>query len=308
VSFLYTAGSVTPGIRHQAISWAPTGALGSCKLLSFMRSPLQPTSDSARANIAKTRIGLISRPMQTFPLCLQPECLAKGFHVQGFRQKGPDCLRASHWRLLLGDPGIERLQVTRLQANLNGRSFACWRRPPSFLWLHGFLFHKSVVPQKRAEGKRTFRPGSNLQQGTSLCRRLILNLPQVYLTMSRSPTARFVCARRYEEGGAQMGLGRVDGGCPSRRSKNLPLRFPGAVLYSPQGLSPRKPDSAPMLGSRSRQAKKSGSGLGGPSRHDGRAALKYRRGAQVRSFSSGRFALCRAALFCFRRFPQRDLP
>jgi hypothetical protein len=55
------------GLRHQAISSVPAGAVASRKLLSFKRSPLQPASDSARASIAKTRIGLISRLMQTFP-------------------------------------------------------------------------------------------------------------------------------------------------------------------------------------------------------------------------------------------------
>ena len=36
---------------------------------------------------------------------------AEFFYAKGFRQKGPDCLRASHWRFLLGNPGIQRLQV-----------------------------------------------------------------------------------------------------------------------------------------------------------------------------------------------------
>jgi hypothetical protein len=52
------------------------------------------------------------------------------------------------------------------------------------------------------------------------------------------PPAGWFAARRDSKGSAQVGLGRADGGRPSRRSQNLHLQFPRVVLCPPQGLSP----------------------------------------------------------------------
>jgi hypothetical protein len=48
---------------NYVVSFTNGAVLGGWKFMPcLIRSPLQPASDSARANIAKTRIGLISIP------------------------------------------------------------------------------------------------------------------------------------------------------------------------------------------------------------------------------------------------------
>lgn len=71
----------------------------------------------------------------SFPLRFLGRLLACSLRqdVEDGLHHGPYCLRASHWRGLLSDPGIQRLEVSRLQADSYERPFAGRGRPPTFL-------------------------------------------------------------------------------------------------------------------------------------------------------------------------------
>src|SRR5258707_638366 len=91
---------------------------------------------------------------RVFLLRLPDRLLSRVFRqdVEDRFHHGADCLRASHWGVLLGDPCIEGFEVGGLQAHLYGRSLACWGGSP-FLWLHSLLCHETVVPYLQPGGK-----------------------------------------------------------------------------------------------------------------------------------------------------------
>jgi hypothetical protein len=77
-------------------------------------------------------------------------------------------------------------------------------------------------------------------------------------------------------------LDRAHGRHRSRRSQELRLRIPGAVLRRSQGLLPWEPHGAPMLGSDCRQAQKPDGGRECLAKHDCHAPLKRRRRSVVK--------------------------
>jgi hypothetical protein len=117
-------------------------------------APTSSPSARARQGGGWPRSGLGSSPARS----IATSCLAKVFHAKGLRQKGPDCLRASHWRLLLSDPGIKRLQRGGLQADSYESTLAGGRWPPTFLCYHGLTLHENRVSTEASRGEADTSP------------------------------------------------------------------------------------------------------------------------------------------------------
>jgi hypothetical protein len=56
------------------------------------------------------------------------------------------------------DPSIDRGKLGGMPSLADLDAFSRWGRAPLFLWYHTCLCHKTVVPQKQAEGKLQLPP------------------------------------------------------------------------------------------------------------------------------------------------------
>ena len=65
----------------------------------------------------------------------------------------PYRLRASHWRVLLGYPGIQRMKVRGLQADSYEGPLASRRGSPAFLCYHSLTFHGNRVNTEASRGE-----------------------------------------------------------------------------------------------------------------------------------------------------------
>jgi hypothetical protein len=60
--------------------------------------------------------------------------------------------------IVLGPPLVNRRQLQIVPAHADLRAFAGWGGAAPFLWYHTCLCHKTMVPQKQAEGKLELPP------------------------------------------------------------------------------------------------------------------------------------------------------